>query len=1364
MSEVTNNNSGINFINLILKEFGVENQEVSNSDVTSIFSMSVDSNNDGKIDKKEFIKAISEYYKQEIDITNLENEFMDAWEDFAGADGASDSLSYSDLSQMNSESSTLLQSSNYNYINNENYQAPQQKSQTTTSVETISLDSLTGKSISELTTERNSILNQINELRIKKDNNEIINNAKNNVEEKKAAYDNALASLENDEIKNENEKSLNNLKNEKTENDTNISNQKSIITGLKDSIYSQNTIINSINSELSGLIEPSENNYKTTNENGEEVIDQEAYNAAKTEYENKKATLEANLLEAENILAQLEENLAEAEMALKTLEENGAKIDQDIQELTQKILEQEANNPAAQAVKEALVEYNNAKENLETIEQEQNANLNADMNQLQENLSTYNNAINTAKQKEELESARKETIEDENGRVIGTNYYDENNQLIGESKYLYKGNSQELRLEETILYDDATGNKSARTQIYHNDDGTTSTYDTRYENGQETSKTLVERDENNQIIGTYKITYDLMNGTEIKTPVNANTGETAEATDATGSQNTITSNGFLDNDKIQQDENGNYYVNAEKWNSSSTNMGSLYGIIRNSYDFEALGVSSKEATEKILDAIVEENNISNPNLIYIGQKIILPDPYTVLGITKEAGNSSVVTNDDNNGTITEEYSPGGIKESETIRDQDGRITKQTYYDENGKITGDTQYLYRGNSQEVAYQENTQYDVETGNKTSRTQIYYREDGTTLTYDTTYENDVQTSKTLVERDKDNNIIGEYIITEDPINGGEIRTPINNEPTTPPEGEIDNSIYQITDENALAYIETLNEIENNIKELQENGMESFASQEYNRISTEVLPTVLEDANISVRDKVEILKQIANIDPHIMTTFLSVREHYNSSDAYMPFIDMMNDCTSIEEAQALSDAFTTFYNYECNFGDYMTNASMINKNSEEAKLYMNSLASLYKMADSPEEIQILNDKFNTSEFMTKYIDKNEKAEYLNTIMENLNTIELSESNIELSEWQINAYNSVYRDSESILDAVDRGYLDSNIGLNLIIRMHNGDINSITQDISKQDKYLNVFFNMLGNDYSQEKTDDENSPTTITGVSASTATKYTNELSQTIEKVNWYNENGIYPQEYYDLIDSQVEIINNLLNDQDVDFSDKIKTLENLSENNNDILYSYFVTNSHPYDTMENIINILGQCQNADQAMEFSELFAQIYDNSEVSFATYLQSISYQIETDDSIRILDNIVSLYENASPEDITKLNNIFDTANSIQSLLSFSNETNMLEKLMQNLLNNDNTPKIESSSLGLSDAVIKYLPQQYPSIKSIFDAYSSSSASDKIDEKTVMYLMQQMDATTIVNSFRSMSNSKQQEYLPLMLNIFGEDFSA
>lgn len=1248
MSEVTNNNSGINFINLILKEFGVENQEVSNSDVTSIFSMSVDSNNDGKIDKKEFIKAISEYYKQEIDITNLENEFMDAWKDFAGADGASDSLSYSDLSQMNSESSTLLQSSNYNYINNENYQAPQQKNQTTTSVETISIDSLTGKSISELTTERNSILNQINELRIQKDNNEIINNAKNNVEEKKAAYDNALASLENDEIKNENEKSLNNLKNEKTENDTNISNQKSIITGLKDSIYSQNTIINSINSELSGLIEPSENNYKTTNENGEEVIDQEAYNAAKTEYENKKATLEANLLEAENILAQLEENLAEAEMALKTLEENGAKIDQDIQELTQKILEQEANNPAAQAVKEALVEYNNAKENLETIEQEQNANLNADMNQLQENLSTYNNAINTAKQKEELESARKETIEDENGRVIGTNYYDENNQLIGESKYLYKGNSQELRLEETILYDDATGNKSARTQIYHNDDGTTSTYDTRYENGQETSKTLVERDENNQIIGTYKITYDLMNGTEIKTPVNANTGETAEATDATGSQNTITSNGFLDNDKIQQDENGNYYVNAEKWNSSSTNMGSLYGIIRNSYDFEALGVSSKEATEKILDAIVEENNISNPNLIYIGQKIILPDPYTVLGITKEAGNSSVVTNDDNNGTITEEYSPGGIKES----------------------------------------------------------------------------------------------------------------NNEPTTPPEGEIDNSIYQITDENALAYIETLNEIENNIKELQENGMESFASQEYNRISTEVLPTVLEDANISVRDKVEILKQIANIDPHIMTTFLSVREHYNSSDAYMPFIDMMNDCTSIEEAQALSDAFTTFYNYECNFGDYMTNASMINKNSEEAKLYMNSLASLYKMADSPEEIQILNDKFNTSEFMTKYIDKNEKAEYLNTIMENLNTIELSESNIELSEWQINAYNSVYRDSESILDAVDRGYLDSNIGLNLIIRMHNGDINSITQDISKQDKYLNVFFNMLGNDYSQEKTDDENSPTTITGVSASTATKYTNELSQTIEKVNWYNENGIYPQEYYDLIDSQVEIINNLLNDQDVDFSDKIKTLENLSENNNDILYSYFVTNSHPYDTMENIINILGQCQTADQAMEFSELFAQIYDNSEVSFATYLQSISYQIETDDSIRILDNIVSLYENASPEDITKLNNIFDTANSIQSLLSFSNETNMLEKLMQNLLNNDNTPKIESSSLGLSDAVIKYLPQQYPSIKSIFDAYSS----DKIDEKTVMYLMQQMDATTIVNSFRSMSNSKQQEYLPLMLNMFGEDFSA
>ena len=146
MSEGINNNSGVNFIKSILDKLGVNSETVSSADVASIFSLTEDSNGNGEVDKSEFIEAISEYYNTEIDLASLENEFVDSWNEFSGSDGYSDTLSYNDLTKMNEQSANILQNSDKNYVNNENYTAPQKQNTVNSTIQAVSTDSLSGQS------------------------------------------------------------------------------------------------------------------------------------------------------------------------------------------------------------------------------------------------------------------------------------------------------------------------------------------------------------------------------------------------------------------------------------------------------------------------------------------------------------------------------------------------------------------------------------------------------------------------------------------------------------------------------------------------------------------------------------------------------------------------------------------------------------------------------------------------------------------------------------------------------------------------------------------------------------------------------------------------------------------------------------------------------------------------------------------------------------------------------------------------------------------------------------------------------------------------------------------------------------------
>ncbi len=100
--------------------------------------------------------------------------------------------------------------------------------------------------------------------------------------------------------------------------------------------------------------------------------------------------------------------------------------------------------------------------------------------------------------------------------------------------------------------------------------------------------------------------------------------------------------GYADGERIKTDIYGNHYISAEKWENDSSVNGCLYNIIKNSYNFDELDISFSDAYSVLLSAIAEKNGISDVNLIYENQEILLVDPYEALGIEKPNAEDIVV--------------------------------------------------------------------------------------------------------------------------------------------------------------------------------------------------------------------------------------------------------------------------------------------------------------------------------------------------------------------------------------------------------------------------------------------------------------------------------------------------------------------------------------------------------------------------------------------------------------------------------------------------------------------------------------------------------------------------------------------------
>ena len=392
-----NLNQGLDFINKYLKDLGID-KKVSSSEVASIFK-DLEKNEDGTVETSAFALAVANAYGDE-QMSSIEDEYLEAWEAISGIDGDDETISSDDIAGLESQTGTDGANSSTgagasggagssggagagagNSPIGQNAGMLGQEGP----VSSVPSASISGnESVSELEAAKGEAQAQLQEMQAQKDNNEEVIAAEQAVTDAKTAYDDAMKSFE------ENAADLYEKVEEAKQNKENCDNT---VNEKKSAVDTAKSEVSQCQGALAGLVEPPQTITETNPETGETV---EKENPAYAQYLEKKAELEAALEEAEA-------NLTTAEGELATAEEAATAANEALTNIMQS--EEMQENQYAMAVSEALNTYIEAQSNLTVVETEQNAQVDADIAQINQNIAAYDTAIEQAKAREEAEQA-----------------------------------------------------------------------------------------------------------------------------------------------------------------------------------------------------------------------------------------------------------------------------------------------------------------------------------------------------------------------------------------------------------------------------------------------------------------------------------------------------------------------------------------------------------------------------------------------------------------------------------------------------------------------------------------------------------------------------------------------------------------------------------------------------------------------------------------------------------------------------------------------------------------------------------------------------------------------------------------------
>lgn len=1172
-----NNNKALELINNYLKDWGIKGDvKVTSSDVESIFE-SAEKNEDGTVSREAFDNAIAGYYSQ--DIQDIESDYLEAWEALAGADGDASSISSVDMSNLNEEIGDSFANSGDNYANSAGYTPPSSDAAANGITPKTSAVSLTGnETLDELRAGRSDALSQLSDMKGQKAEAEKAIQAQHDaVDDKKEAYDEALETLESDDE--DVQAQIDDIRARKEDKKAQIESQNGVIEDINSSITSEQDRLAGIQSELDGLVEPSKSDFTTTDEEGKEVFDEAAYNAALQEYNDKKAELEAEKAASEEALASLEENLSEAEDALTVLENEDAAIDEELNKLLNS--EDGAKIENKTAVQQALTDYNDAKDKLQEAEQENVASIDAEIAQIQDNLSTYNDAITTKEAEEsqkekEDDSAPSATDEDGNGLP---DYLQENEHIIENEDGTYS--------IDIPAWADSNGfscPSSIMKQIYGLDWGTPE--------ANKVYEALVQANKSNGTLtgtpsnpGTYvgkAVLVDaeaVLNGTaDPNNPPLAKKPEPAAQEQEEDTKVTLSADEVNEVvDKLlgnAQDADGNKILANDAWDSMDFSEYSPETIAQIAAKYDESGKDFIEKAEKMYkadneaeaaqyDAIVsglvadaaENENTMQMVSDNIDKAIENGDTRFIDSLIKSQENSlgklqSVISSyEDTKGISLAEALPdyadeiNNIKSSMDIADEvlqkikafdeaieGGNLTD--FFDEIEGMDDDElaefvdsyNYVHKDDGSENPFMDVAksfytlnEYDkiVEAINTdvpedteiTAETEL---SDGRNVQEvvdslkgdlrDADIDNLTAEDIAMVLNYEDANIDIESLLSEAEDSFGKTDYSTLNErleaidldSVKSPEEEVD---MGVTNEKAIAAIESLEDTMNQIAQLEAEGLtDTQVYKESLANSEKIINEALADPEIPPQERMKMLEHIAQTNSELVKNVLTNPQNMESVVSMFETIsngtegvDGKKPEYDVEDAIEFSDKYTelsgqslfdligavqTTTIYDGVGGSYEQTTSNLNNNSKIGQRFVDALINLYENA-KPEEIQTLNSTFNTADTIQKLLARSVETDKLQDLMKIMDTkipdsMKFTEDELKTNEYVLKAKEEKYNSMKKILEAVQNGELDSKTALYLINKKHSGNPEGIATDFRNmssedEEKYLSVLLNLYG-------------------------------------------------------------------------------------------------------------------------------------------------------------------------------------------------------------------------------------------------------------------------------------------------------------
>ena len=465
---------------ILLKLAGRVNgaDEISTEDLQKLLK-DADKNNDSLVELNEFKETFlsSEKYM------SLEQEFIETFEKIANFDDNAESISKEDITAAIDAYNIELE--NQESVKNSGNVVPVRSSGSSNSGSSNSTalnnntSNLSGKKLPELKTERSDILKEIDSLRTQK--SEVSTQVEEEFFKAQDGYNNATKvfadkvkeKMDAKQTTNKFAKEVVGFENQKNTIQDDISEQKGVISTAK-------TLISTINSEISSLVEPPETISYVDEKTQETVTESnpayEAYLAQKAALDEELAAAEQDLIKQEEILISLEDELTSTEALLEkaissyaVAETAEGKITDEETKALENIQQQNKIYQDAKSVKkEVTVSYDKAMQTLQANLLSYNDMISEKEIELPEGYGFEKGVITNGKNnlsqisEDKLPQGYKitgDSIEDKDGNVVGMVFgAEENSKLflideiekpsLGETTCYY---SARLLFEETIL-------------------------------------------------------------------------------------------------------------------------------------------------------------------------------------------------------------------------------------------------------------------------------------------------------------------------------------------------------------------------------------------------------------------------------------------------------------------------------------------------------------------------------------------------------------------------------------------------------------------------------------------------------------------------------------------------------------------------------------------------------------------------------------------------------------------------------------------------------------------------------------------------------------------------------------------------